>query len=161
MAKNCRVITVTPDLAADSVAATVPYADKDVIGNLLTLSNAVLNTKGVGKLDSLVVRSKIATALIMDIFFLNEAPAAAFGDNNSAYALSDDDLSKVIGVVHVAAAEWNDSNTLNYVAQKSNLEMNLQALAGQKDLYMIVIARGAITFVAAGDMEIDVAFEQD
>lgn len=156
-----KVIKITPNLAADSVAATNAYADKDVIGDHLTVENVAQSTKGTALLQSVVVRTKVATAVPLSIYLLNEAPANAYGANNSAFALDDTDLLKVVGVVAVAAADYDTSNTLNYVATVKNIGLPLQCLAGSKNLYAIVVARGAVTFGAAGDLEIDLGFLQD
>lgn len=158
---SSKIISITPDLAADAVAATTAYADKDVIGDHLVLTNAVQDTKGTAILQSLVVKSKVATANPMHLIFLNEAPAAAYGANNSAYALADTDLSKVIGCVSVVAGDWNVANTLNYVATVKNIGLPLQALAGSRDLYVIVVSGGIVTFGAAGDLLIDIGLMQD
>jgi hypothetical protein len=156
-----KVISLTPNLAADSIAATTAYADKDVLGDHLTISGAVSDSGAICKLLSVTARNKVATALALDLFFLDEAPAAAYGDNNSGYALADTDLSKVIGVVSLATGDWSVGNTLNVVASKTNIGLPLKAKAGKKDIYVIVVTRTAITFGAAGDLTIDLGLEQN
>ncbi len=157
-----KIIKITPDLAADATAATVAYADKDMIGDVLTLADVVQNKGGTCVLQSLVLKSKVTTANLYDIIFLNAAPAAtATGDNNTAAAMVDGDIDKIVGIVSVAAADHNASQAAFTVATKVNIGLVLQCAAGSTSLYAIVVARGAVTFGAAGDLIIDLGFLQD
>lgn len=158
---STRVITFTPNLAADSVAATTAYADKDVIGDHMTISNAVLDMGGTSLLQSVMVRNKTTTAFAMVIYIMDTAPASSYGANNSALAIDDTDLMNVIQIVSIAATDWDASGSLNSVAFKDGMAKPVQCVAGSRDLYAIFIARGAVTFGAAGDLQIDMGFLQD
>jgi hypothetical protein len=156
-----KVVSITPNLAADSVAATTAYADKDVIGDHLTVAAAGGDVGGHLKLRSVVVKNKTTTDFVGDIYLLNEAPASAYGANNSAFALADTDLSKVVGLVSIAAGDNNAAGSDNKTAVKMVDGPVMKCKAGSADLVAIVVARGAITFGAAGDLIIDLGFEQD
>jgi hypothetical protein len=160
---SSKVITVTPDLAADAVAATTAYADKDVIGDPIVVPNVFLDTKGTATLQHLFVRNKTTTKFAMDIWLLTEAPAGVTGANNSSFALTDSDLAKVVGVVSIDATTtyWNEACSNHIIASKPNIGMPLQGKAGSKDLYAIFVARGAVTFGAVLDLGVDLGFLQD
>lgn len=158
---SSKVITLTPDLAADSVAATTAYSSGDVIGDHLTVSKAVLDTKGTALLQSLTVLDKANQKSALDLIFFNEEPAASYGANNSAYGLNDSDLSKVIGRISVAAADYVSSGSNNAEATLRNLGLLLQSLEKSKDVYVLVVARGTPTFGANGDLIIKLGLLQD
>ena len=152
-----KVITVTPDLASFAT----PYSSGDVMGAANTITDAATDTKGVVKLDSLVVLDKANQKAALDIIFFDEAPAASFGADNAAYALNDSDLSKVVGRVSVATGDYVSSSTNNAEATLKNIELTMQARAGVKDLYCVVVSRGTPTYGSASDLLIKLALEQE
>ena len=91
------IISVQPNLASFAT----PYSSGDVLGSVNTIAGAVNDSKGVSKLDSIVVLDAANQKSAIDLVFSNEAPANSIGADNAAYALNDADLSKVVGRVSV------------------------------------------------------------
>lgn len=154
---NKKVITITP--AAASFAT--PYSSGDVIGAVNTLSNAALNSGQAVKLDSVVVLDKANQKSSLDLIFFNEAPVNSIGADNAAYALHDDDLTKVIGRISVTGSDYVSSSTTNAEAVYRDLELTMQPKLGSKNIFMAVVSRGTPTYGSASDLIVKVSLEQE
>ena len=151
------IISVQPNLASFAT----PYSSGDVLGSVNTIAGAVNDSKGVSKLDSIVVLDAANQKSAIDLVFFNEAPANSIGADNAAYALNDADLSKVVGRVSVAGADYVSSSTTNAEATLRNIELSMQSIAGSEVLYVAVVSRGTPTYGAATDLIIKLCFEQE
>ena len=125
------------------------------------MAGVVNDSKGVSKLDSIVVLDAANQKSAIDLVFFNEAPANSIGADNAAYALNDADLSKVVGRVSVAGADYVSSSTTNAEATLRNIELSMQSIAGSEALYVAVVSRGTPTYGAATDLIIKLCFEQE
>jgi hypothetical protein len=151
-----KILSITP--AAASFAT--PYSSGDVIGGTNTITAAVLDPKGVSRLESVVVLDKANQKAALDLVFFNAAPAASFGADNAAYGLNDSDLDKCIGRISVATGDYASSGTNNAEATLKNIGLILDAIAGSTSVYMVVVARGAVTYGSATDLIIKLGLEQ-
>lgn len=142
------------------VVDTSAYADGDVISTATEVANAVLATGGTGKLDTVILLTKDNVAPACELWFFTENPANSLGAVNAAFALNDADLDKCLGWVAVATGDWKASGTNNQVATKTNVEMALKAKAGSQSIYMVVVARGSVTFTAASNLMVRLGIEQ-
>lgn len=152
-----KVISVTPNLASFAT----PYSSGDVLGSVNTVTGATNNSKGVVKLDSIIVLDKANQKSAIDLVFLDSSPDNSIGADNAAYALNDADLSKVVGRVSVAGADYVSSSTNNAEATLRDVELNLQSISGSDSLYLAVISRGTPTYGSASDLIIKLCFEQE
>lgn len=152
-----RIISVTPDLASFAT----PYSSGDVLGAVNTIAGAVNDSKGVAKLDTIIVLDKANQKSDIDLVFFDSAPDNSIGADNAAYALNDADLSKVVGRVSVAAANYVSSSTTNAEATIKDVELSMQSIAGSEALYVAVISRGTPTYGSASDLIIKLCFEQE
>jgi hypothetical protein len=154
-----KIINVTP--AAASYAT--PYSAGDVIGAINTLSEAVNNSGGSCKIQSLAVLDKSNQSASLDILFFSEAPLNSYGADNAAYALNDADLTKLVGRASISGGLGGDyvsSSTNNAEATLTNLNLIVQAKAGSKNIYMLVVARSAATYGSASSLIVRVGLEK-
>lgn len=152
---SSKIITISPTVD------TSAYSSGDVISTVQTITDAVLSTKGTAILQSLAILDKSNQKAAIDLVFFNEAPENSIGADNAAYGLNDADISKVIGRISVAAGDYVSSGTNNAEATVKAIGLLLQSIAGSKNLYMAIIARGAATYEAASNLIIKLGFLQD
>jgi hypothetical protein len=140
-------ITVTPTID------TAIFAAGDAVGGKQTLTSAVHGTSGIARLDGLTVIDKGNQKSVLDIVFFESDPTAATITNNAAFVFSTD-ISKVIGRVQVAAADYQTINGIA-VAQVplTTLPPVVLKANGSTSLFAAVILRsGTPTYVSAGDL---------
>lgn len=152
--RDVRTITITP------VATDGGYTTGQVIGDVSTISNAVLDDKSCSELRSVVVLDAANQKQPIDLVFFNEAPASSIGADGAAYALADSDLSKIIGRVTIGSADYVSSSTNNAEATVRNIGLMLQSIRAKHDIYVAFIARGSITLGAASDLSFKFALER-
>lgn len=151
-----KLITVTP--AAASFAT--PYSSGDVIGALNEVTNAVETNKEGSLLKSILVLDKANQKSAIDLVFFNSTLANSPGADNAAYALHDDDVTKLLGRISIAGADYISSSTTNAEATIKNIDLLLQAAAGTSSIYMLVVSRGTPTYGSASDLIIKLGVEQ-
>lgn len=145
-------LKVTPTLAVAGA-----YAANDQVGGINLLANAIDSTGGQAVVRSLVLLDAAKQSIAMDVLFFDELPVVTSVDNG-AFTLTDAHLlDKCIGSISVAAGNY--VNTANSsVATVTSTGVVLQAKAKSKDLYCILVTRGAPTY-AAGDLKIILGLE--
>lgn len=153
---NRRLFSVSP--VATSFAT--PYSSGDVIGAVTEIPTALLDDGASALLKSLVALDKSNSKVALDVLFFNQQPVNSLGADNAAYALNDADLSKLLGRIGVAGADYVSSSTLNAEATYKNIDLVLEGVAKSKSLWMVVVARGAITLGSVGDLTFKVGLDQ-
>lgn len=157
MGRNRIQVTVTPNAASFAT----PYSSGDVIGSLNTITNAVLQNKSSAILKSLLVLDAANQKSAIDVVFFHTAPENSFGADNAAYALNDADLTKLIGRVSVAGADYISSSTTNAEATLKLQDILLQSARGDKNIYCVVVSRGTPTYGSATDLVLKFGLDQD
>lgn len=145
-------LKITPTLA---VAGT--YAANDQVGGLTTITNGVDSSGGQSILRSLVILDGAKQSLALDLFFFDQDPSLTSIDNGAFALLDADLLGKCLGVVSIVAADYA-AVSASSVATKQLLSLVLQAAATKKDLYCVLVTRGAPTY-ADGDLKIILGLE--
>jgi hypothetical protein len=153
--RNCRLFTVTP--AAASFAT--PYSSADVIGGVNTVTDVVDFRSAGCKLISLSVLDAANQKSALDIYFFSDLPATTVGDDNAAYVLVDSDLAKLIGHIHVTAADYVSSSTTNAEVTYNNIQMVLQPAVKSRNIYVLVVSRGTPTYGSATDLLVRLGIE--
>jgi hypothetical protein len=119
------------------------YAAGDVIGGLLTLATG---TRPGGTLRNLLLIDAANNGAALNLWLFSKAPST-FADN-AAFAPSANDLTKLIGVVQIAATDYLTVNSLKVadvvVNREYVLNNNSNALYG----YLVNAASGAQTYGA-------------
>lgn len=139
----------TPQLTrvtASMLPDTNAYSDGDLVGDLITISNAPKS--GIIETLTLVDQAKQDAALDLLIFAAN--PSATTFTDNGALDVADADLLKILGVVRIAAADYCDIAD-NAVATVRGVGLAYVAEAGV--LYAALLSNGATpTYAATGDL---------
>jgi hypothetical protein len=128
--------------------STTAYASGDVIGTKMTLANFVRAAAGSGVLQSVVVNSKSAQTLAVDVLIFSADPSASTFTDNAALAINAADFDKLIGVVHLT--DWTNLGTPS-VAQQHGIGMGFKIPSGTSG-YAVLVARGAITLASTSDL---------
>lgn len=146
----------TDTLDVDVTADTSAYAAGDCVGGLLTANTGLLGSGAANViLNEIILASGDTEEPQFDIFFFDSDPStgSTFTDN-SAMALTDAAREKIIHVEPMTA-KYADSNGRTYVAD--NLTVGLDRVEGH-NLYVAIVARGAITYAAATDLHLRLKF---
>jgi hypothetical protein len=153
--KAQKVITIVPTVN------TSIYADKDQLCALpIVLTDALDDDGATAKIVSVVLIDAAIQSAAIDLMFFNAAPTLTSGIND-ALAITDAEMAaKFVGRVALPSA--------SYVAQAgasdvtvNNINLLVQGKVGSKNLYVLPISRGTPTYVAATDLTIRIAIEQD
>lgn len=145
-----------------TVSASPDYTSGDAIGahatpGVLEFTSAVRESTLSGELRSLVLRDVANQKFAIDLLLFNANPSASTFTDNAAAAIHANDLSKLIGIVNVAAADWTTVGS-HAVCQK---ELSRPILLAATTLYAALVARGAFDFAAATDLTIALAVLRD
>lgn len=136
--------------------ATTSYTAGDQVGTQFTIANAARVSGGTGRIKSVVLISAADIIGAYDVVFTNASITLAA--DNAAYAISDSDALKIVGLVPLAGA-YDIGN--NRIAQAFNLNIPYNC-SGGTSLYAGLITRVAHTFFAATtDLQLTVYLERD
>jgi hypothetical protein len=135
------------------------YGTADSIGGKNTLTDAERNgAAATGIIHSVVVKDKAEQSAALIVIFFNADPSASTLTDNSAVSVHDDDAGKVIGVVSITAADYEDIGAC-HVATIRNLGLPFELSAGS--LYFAVRADGGTPTYANGDLIVDLGILPD
>lgn len=144
--------------SAGLTIATTTYAAGDQCGTLFTLANAARITGGSGVITGVRVTDVAGAAGVigaMDVVFFDSTVTLAA--DNAAFAISDADCLKVIGLVQLAGAF---SLTNNRICQAFNLSIPY-ACSGGTSLFAALITRSAnAVFTAVTDLQLAVTVDR-
>lgn len=152
-----QIFTITP-----TISTTPAYTAGDCLGGLQTISNAARFSGGGGVIRSVTVLDKTqAQRSAFDIFLFNGSITAT--TDNAAFAGSDADMAKCIGVISILTTDYNTAfagTPLNSVAFKPDTKTNTlpQAMAipyycsGSTTLYAQLVTRGTPTYTSTTDI---------
>jgi len=152
--KLSKIIAITPTIVPAA------YADGDVVDSVQTASDAVAYGKGVAELRSLAVIDKANQKADLDVYFFDEAPDNSVGADNAAFTLNDADAPKLLGRIRVAAADYQSAGLDSALANKNDIGMMLQSIAGAQNIFVLVVMRAAATYASASDLIIKLGIEQ-
>lgn len=132
------------NLISAVTTATTGYTAGDQVGPLITLANAGRISGGSGVITGVTLIDQGDVIGAYDVVFFDSSVTLA-GDN-LAFAISDTDALKVVGIVQLAGA-FDITN--NRIAQAYNLAVPY-VCSGSTSLYCALITRGTHTFFPAG-----------
>ncbi len=145
------VVTVTP-----VVSASPDYSIGDAVGPIQTIAGASIVSAQPTVLLSISIVDKAQVAPQFDILFFDSSPDAATVTDNAAFALSTD-VTKLIGRVRVATADWANIDTVD-VASLKNIKLALKPTA--TSLFAVVVAVATINLAGTSDLIFKYGFEQ-
>ena len=138
-------------LSANIATNTVQYAANDVLGGLLTIENA-LNYNGSsvyeGQISKAVIQDLTTQGATISLVLFNANPDSSTFTNNSVIDIHDDDLSKVLGVIHCEdAIAFNDNGIIQAIVTDNNIPYPISSSGST--LYVVPIVKsGTPTYVA-------------
>lgn len=143
------------------------YASGDVMGTaVIQIQNLLDDPGGSALIDSLGLQSKISTVPDLEVHFF--CASVSPGADNAAFTLSAADLAKWVGMVKLTAST-DQSGTVSggVVAMKSNIKQMITSKqvspttgVRNRDIFAVVVARGAFTAVSASDLTFLLGVEQ-
>lgn len=131
-----RISVAVPAVTAVAYAAGVQF------GTIINLTNAARVAGGTGMIVGVALKSFSDTIGGVDVVFFDQSVTLA--THNTAFAIADADITKVIAVVSLAGA-YDLGN--NRIAQAVNLAVPYLC-SGSTSLYAAVIIRTAFTMAA-------------
>lgn len=138
-------IIIDVDLATVATA----YSTGNVVGTPIKFANAVIDTKGTGVIQSLTVIDPAVQKKGFDLYLFKDLPTS-MGADHAAFALSDAEFkSMFLGKITHADADYSQSTACAEVTIK-NIGLEIQAKAKLKDLWGVVVTRGAPDYSTAG-----------
>lgn len=152
--RNVTIQTITP------VATDAAYTTGQVIGAVNTISEAVEDKKGTSLVLAVTVLDKANQKGAIDLIFFNQPLAVSPGADGANYSLDASDVTKILGRITIAQADYVSSGTANAEATLRNISLPVQAIANKKEIYMLVVARGTINLGSASDLVIKLALEK-
>lgn len=147
-------VLVTPTVTI----STSIYAAGDVIGDELTLTNAMRVSSGSGVLHSIAVFDADNEKAAFDILLFESDPAGTYTDNAAA-SWNTADFAKFLGRVNVATTDYLTVNS-RALAVKTGIGLTVKA-SGSRNLYAVLIATGTPTYTATTDLTLRFGFLQD
>lgn len=134
---------------------TNAYASGDCVGGKLSTTAAPVSQHGV-ILTGVTLASGDSESPQFDIYLFSGDPSTSTLTDNAALALTDADREKVIDFFQVSEAV-TDSNGVTY--RRGGLSTPIPASVST--LYIAIVARGAITYAAATDLNLRLLFVKD
>lgn len=132
------------------------YGTADVIGGLMTFSNALPLETGCGLLRSVMIHDLAATATDLELHLFDSNPSGTTFTENSPIDIADADLTKVMAVIAIGSTHrfaYADSS-IKYV---TNLEIPVRGIstnAPSRTIYGVLVSRGTPTFASVADLTV-------
>ncbi len=144
--------------SAGLTTAATAYTAGDQLGNQFTITDAARSSGGSGVITGVQLVSAADTIGSIDVVFFDSSVTLAA--NDAAFAISDADALKIVGLVPLAGA-YDIGN--NRICQAFNLAIPY-VCSGSANLYAGLITRYAIPatpFAAATDIQLIVYVERN
>ncbi len=137
------------------VTTATAYADADVMGVPVEITNAVQDPGSTGTLMSLVVLDPGSVKKDFDIYFFSRIPTS-MGADDAAFALSDAEAAYLLGVVVVTTEDFKSSSAGSFATFKA-IGLGIKAEttptgigATARSIWAVCVAREAQTYGASG-----------
>jgi hypothetical protein len=144
--------TIRATASTTSSAAT--YTAGNQLGTLITLTSAARITGGAGVITGVRLIDSVGSIGAVDVVFFDSTLTLA--TDNTAFAVSDTDALKCIGLVQLAGSY---SFTNNRLAQAFNLAVPY-VCSGGTSLFVGLVARGGTTFATASTLSLAVTMDR-
>lgn len=135
------------------------YASGNVVGGLLTFGPLVRRESGGGILNTVILRDKSGQAGTYDLFLFDQNPTNSTFTDKSAVAINTADLSKVIGVLTIAAVKLGAASTMG-VSTLNSANLSFKLTSGST-IWGVLVVRGTPTYAGASDVSVDLVVVPD
>ena len=131
------------------------YSAGDAVGGLLTFANAGRFSGGGGVAKNIILIDDAGTDVAMELWLFSETFTAMA--DNAAWAPSQADLRKLIGVVYSSDGAWAAAGTpsINDIEISKRYDLAGTSMFGQ------LVTRGTPTFAATDDVTVKIALLRD
>lgn len=140
MIGHLRRKTVTPTLDTNA------YADGDQVSTLQTV-DGLFTPRGEGELVLVTVLDKANQKVALDLFFFDASVTLA--SDNDAFTVSDSDMESCIGVVNIAAADYDSVGSASGFATVAPPRGIMLSRAAGGRLRFAIVSRGAPTYAVS------------
>lgn len=147
-------------LASTSVTPTVTagaYSTGQVIGGVMTFASMARAAGKTGYVTAASASSKVANTVEIDLFIFNATPSNSTTTDHGAFALSSLDFTKLCGVIPLTG--WYAGGTPS-VGYSDTCRVPAVGLAASS-IYVVAVARGAITFTGTSDITFQLVEDQN
>ncbi len=154
------VFNVTPVLSVAN-----GYTTGQVLGQLQKISGAALRSGGAAELISAVLLDNTNSGVAIDVLFFDAVVSP--GADKAALGLSKADCAHWLGTISIATGDYVANGTTSKQATHLvNCGLMLKAADGvnnqkQSDaIWVLLVARGSLTTVAANDLQLKLGLRQ-
>ena len=144
---------VVHKVSGASVAVnTTAYADGDLVGGKITLTDIIPQRRG-GILQSIELHDLDSQAAALILIIWDKNPSGTTFTNNGALDIADADLPNVIGLVWIGASDY-EALADNSVACVKNIGIPLKSADDSGDLYAALLSDGATPTYSANGLSL-------
>lgn len=151
-------LILRPTASAGTVTASAAYSSGNVVGSLITFSNAVRAPGQGGIIHSAFLHDLAGQAGTYDLFLFKLAPTAQ--TNKTAIALTAADNAKLLGVISFAAVSLGAASTQG-ISSNLGTGFTFKCDTTSMNLFGILVTRGTPTYVGTTDVSIDLSIIPD
>jgi hypothetical protein len=140
-------------------SATPDYSANDAVG---AKAQFIQRTPGgSGRLSRLTLKSIDTIGVDSLVYLLDSDPAATTIADNAAFALAAADRTRLIETVSVLTADWVTHALTGLFVAKKTLDVPYFFSGGNRDIWAVMVALGAINLSATNSIEIILGGEVD
>lgn len=147
--KETRRVSVTPTTSATT------YAAGDVIGGLLSFSNAFSDTFKRGRIVAVAIVDDAGQTASYDLFFFRSLPAGTY-TNDLAFAPSEADLALCSPVINLSSSNRFAAGARS-ITSLSSLDSFVESTTDT--LYAVLVDRTGRTGASTSDITVSVSIE--
>lgn len=143
-------LTITPTVTAGA------YTTGQVVGGLISLTNAAQSSGGGGYIQSVNIGIKTTLTGVYDVYFFDTQPTNGTYTDNASFALNVADIPFLVGVAHV----WDlSSDGTPQTLQAANINLPFRLNTGTT-LYAVIVIRAGQTFASSSAVILNVMVTQ-
>lgn len=143
-----------------TVTASSAYAAGNVVGGVLTLTNAVRKTNGTGVFQNLELLDFDNQKPLLDIFIFSQNPSNGTYTDKAAISWNATDLGFKIAHVTVTSADWKTVGSVASTILPSIAKV-IAATNGSANLYAIMVTSSTPTWTGTGKLAATFGFLRD
>ena len=141
--------------AVTPTISTSAYTAGDSIGGVMTFSTVNRSSGESIRLDSVQVADNADIGAAMDLVLFDRNPASGTFTDNAAADPTDTEINQIVGVIAIGSySSFNDNSV-------SDTAVNRSMVLNGTDLFGVLVARSAPTFVATSDLTVTLTILQD
>jgi len=149
--QNRVLVEAVPTTAAGA------YAAGDVVGTLMTISNAVRAAGLSGVIENIVINDKANVISNLDLVIFKEIPSSSTFTDNAAYTVDVADWDKIAAAVNVDNVYAAAGNRTNQYCPPAGIPF----IGVATSIYAVLVCRTAFTLASATDLKLALTIRRD